>query len=98
MTRISGDVLCALLMCVEFITSNHKHNGVNIMTNAQKTTVWFAALDAVKFESFPIKCRIATEVAKSLGLKAFFSGNGFGLYTMRGTNPTKQIANAPIVA
>jgi len=64
------------------------------MTNAQKITVWRAAMNAVNLESFPTQCRVATEVAKALGLKAYFSGDGFGLYAMRGIYATKQIAKS----
>ena len=68
------------------------------MNNTQKTTVWFAALNAVKYEKFAVKLCVGADVAKSLGFKMFYDANGFDLYTVRGINAAKKIANAPIVA
>ena len=68
------------------------------MNNAQKTNVWLAALNAVKYEKFAVKLCVGADVAKALGFQMFCDLNGFDLYAVRGIYATKKIANVPVVA
>ena len=68
------------------------------MTNAQKITVWVAAINAAEFATFGVRLLVAQDVAKALGLCFQFDEKGFELRNRFGRVLKKTTADFVLAA